>query len=60
LDGGWGSYGRVGGRIESPEGDGKTIGRPTESTNPDLRELIEMEPTTKEHTRAGTTPPEHM
>ena len=44
------SYGSTEAKIESPEGDGKTIGRPTESTNPDLRELLEMEPTTKEHT----------
>ena len=29
------SYGRVGGRIEGPEGDRNSTGRPTESTNLD-------------------------
>ena len=47
-------YGRVRGRIEEAEGDGNSIERPTVSANPDHWELPETEPSTKEHTGAGS------
>jgi hypothetical protein len=50
LDGTWHSYGRVWKRIEGPEGDRNSTGKPTESTNLDTWELSETEPQTKEHT----------
>ena len=42
--------GRVKGRIEIAEGDGKPIGRPTVSTNPKSWEFPGTKPPTKEHT----------
>ena len=52
---------RVGGRIEGPEGDRNSIGRPTESNNLDLWGLPETGPPTKDHTQAGPIPlPQHM
>jgi hypothetical protein len=47
------SYGIFGGRIESPEGDRKSTGRPTESTNLNSWGISETQPTTKELTQAG-------
>jgi hypothetical protein len=44
------TYGRVRRRIKGTEGNGIPIGRPTVSTNLDLWELPETEPSTKEHT----------
>jgi hypothetical protein len=41
--------GRVGGRIEGPEGDGNPTGGPTESTSLDLLGLSETETPIKEH-----------
>ncbi|EDM10889.1 rCG63609 [Rattus norvegicus] len=37
-----------------------TMRRQTESTNLGPRELIETEPPTKEHARAGPKPPTHL
>lgn len=51
--------GRVGGRIEGPEGDGNTTGLPTVSTVLDLWQLSETDPPTEEHTWAGPRPPAH-
>jgi hypothetical protein len=48
-----GSYGRVGGIIEGPEGDRNVTGKPTESNNLNPWVLTETEPPTKEHTWAG-------
>jgi hypothetical protein len=50
------SYGRVGGRIEGPEGDRNSTGRPTKSTHLDPWELSDTEPPTKEHTQTGVGP----
>jgi hypothetical protein len=50
------SYGRVEGRIEGPEGDRYSSGRPTESTNLDLWEFSETEPPNREHTQARPKP----
>jgi hypothetical protein len=50
------SYGRVGRRIEGPEGDKNSTGRRRDSTNLDPWELSETEPPTKEHTWAGQSP----
>ena len=50
-------YGRFRERIDSPEGDRNSTGRPTESTNLDPWGLSETEPPTKEHTQAGPSPP---
>jgi hypothetical protein len=47
------SHGRVLGRTEEAEGDCNPIRRRTVSTNPDLSELTETKPLTKEHTWAG-------
>ena len=54
------SCGRVGGRIEEPEEDRDSTGRPTESTNLDLWGLPETEPLTKEQAWAGPRPPAHV
>ena len=56
----WEFYGRAGGRIEGPEEDRDSTGRPTESTNLDLWGLPESESLTKEHTQAGPRFPTHM
>jgi hypothetical protein len=53
-------YGRVRGRTEGAEGDCNPVRIRTISTNPDLSELLETKPTTKEHTWAGLQPPGHM
>jgi hypothetical protein len=45
-------YGKAEGSIEGSEGNRNTIGKPTESTNPDPWGLSETEPQTKEHTQA--------
>ena len=45
------------GEIERAEGNGKPIGRPTVSGNPDPCKLPETESPTKEHTQAGPRPP---
>jgi hypothetical protein len=42
------------------EGDGNTIGRSTISTNPDLWNLPETKPPTKEPKWAGPWPPAYM
>jgi hypothetical protein len=44
------SSGRVGGKIEGPEGDQNSTGSPTESTNLDSWRVSETETPTKEHT----------
>ena len=54
------SYGRVGGRIEGPEEDRDSIGRPRESTNVDPWELTETEPSTKSELRLNLSPLHHM
>jgi len=54
------SYGRVGGRVKSPEEGRDSTGRPTDSTNLDPWELSETEPPIKEHTQSGPRPPAHM
>lgn len=51
------SCGRVGGRIEGPKEDKNSTRRPTNSTNLDTCGLPEIEPSTKEHTRAGPRHP---
>jgi hypothetical protein len=43
------SCGRVGRRIDGPEEDGDSTGRPTESTNLEHWEFMETEPPNKEH-----------
>jgi hypothetical protein len=43
------SYEKAGGRMEGPEGDRNSTGRPTESTDVDPAGLSETEPPTKEH-----------
>jgi hypothetical protein len=54
------SYGRAKGRIEGTERNGKLIGRPTVSTNPDSCELPETKLPTKEHTWAYLWSLAHM
>ena len=54
------SYGRVRGRIEAAEGDGKPIGRSTVPTNLDPCELPETEPLSKEFTQVGLWPQVHV
>jgi hypothetical protein len=44
------------GRIENPEGDRNSTGRPTKSTNLDPWGLSETEPSTKEHIQTGPMP----
>ena len=53
------SYGRVGVRIVSPEGDRNSTERPTELTNLDSSGFQESLPPIKEHTWAGPARPPH-
>ena len=48
---------RVGGRIEGPQEDSDSTGRPTKSTNLDPWGLPETEPPTKKQAWAGPRPP---
>ena len=50
-------FGRVRERIEGPQGDGNPTGRLTVSTNLDPWELLETEPSFKEHTWTYLSPP---
>jgi hypothetical protein len=53
LDHGAGLHGSVQERIENPEGDRSSTGRPTVSTNLEPWEVSKTEPPRKEHTWAG-------
>jgi hypothetical protein len=50
------SYRKVGGRIEGPEGDETSTGRPTEPTNLDPWHLLDTKQPTKEHTQGELVP----
>jgi hypothetical protein len=54
------SCGRVRGRTEDPQGNGKDTGRPKVSTNLESLELLETESPTKDHTWASPRLPTHM
>jgi hypothetical protein len=53
------TYGRVGGKIEGPQGDGNPTGRQPEPTNLDPWDLSELVSSTKEH-RGLDEDPRHI
>lgn len=55
----WDSYGIFGGRIKGPRRNKNSTEKPTKSTNLDLYELPETEPSTENHAWAFPRSPTH-